>query len=587
MMLLSGNLSDGETARLAALHSYEILDTAPEVMFDRVAALAAHVCGVPMALVGFVDAERQWIKSGHGVNIGETPRELSFCAQIMSGAETVEIPDTHRDSRFAHHPMVVGDPFVRFYSGVPLLTDGGHALGALCVLDREPRTLSAEQRTHLEALADQILSLLTLRRRARRFASEVEARQAADLALRLQQRVLSGVLEHTDVLVYAKDVKGRFLMSNRALEHVTQAGGELTGGTDYDFFPREVADAYRENDRRIMEARERQVFSEEVIHPDGSVHIYQSMKFPIFDDGGDVIGVGGVSTDVTDLAAARAAHAAAEQRWRGLVEQSPAAVIVVDDQGKLAYVNPEGVVLLGATSAEDVALLPALDFVPARRRPDTQVLLDETLAGLAPVRAVRGVLRRLDGAEILVEFNATAVNHAGVPSVQLEVRDVSADAAAQAALRLSAATDPLTGVLNRQAWDARVSELIPAASPQAPLTVAVIDLDNFKSYNDSRGHTAGDALLQRFAAAAAASIRDEDVFARWGGEEFIVALPGATPAHAEWLLNRLRHCVPFGQTCSIGYTVHLISETLIETVVRADKALYQAKSQGRNQLTQL
>ncbi|WP_369803616.1 diguanylate cyclase domain-containing protein [Mycobacterium sp. NAZ190054] len=351
-------------------------------------------------------------------------------------------------------------------------------------------------------------------------------------------------------------------------------------------FDAAIADHYRRNDLQIMASREWRVFTEEVVHPDSSTHIYRSTKFPLFDDGGDVVGTGGVSMDVTELATARAAHAAAEQRWRALVEQSPAAVVVIDVDGRLSYVNGEAVTLLGAESAEQITSLPGLDFVPDRLRSAAQAMLDEITSGGSLARAQRGALLRMDGTELAVEFNCTVIDHAGEYSVQLELRDVSAIAAAHAALKHSASTDPLTGALNRRAWDAQVAAKITVIG-DAPMTVAVIDLDNFKAFNDSRGHTVGDALLQHFATAATASIRSGDIFARWGGEEFIVALPDATPEEAEKILHRLRHCVPFGQTCSIGYTVHTPPDTLSDTVARADKALYEAKRRGRNQLWRL
>ncbi|UXA10025.1 diguanylate cyclase [Mycobacterium sp. SMC-8] len=595
MVLLSGKCSsrhgagdclDGEIPRLLALDSFEILDTAAEESFDGLTMLAAHVCEMPMALIGFIDAARQWVKSRHGVDITETAREHSLCAHTIADAALLEIPDTHRDPRFVDHPMVTGAPHVRFYAGVPLVTEDGHAVGTLCVMDRTPRTLSDVQRTHLQTLAGQVMNLLELRSRARLYASEIKRRLAADSALHAQQRMIEAVLEHTDVLVFAKDVDGRFVMANRALEHVTGAGRTLIGGTDHDFFDPQIADDYRRNDLQIMESREWRVFTEEVVHQDGSAHIYRSSKFPLFDDRGEVIGTGGVSTDVTELATARAAHAEAEQRWRALVEQSPAAVVVANVDGSLSYVNGEAVTLLGGQSAEQITSVPGLEFVPERFRSTARRLLDEVTAGGRLERSQRGTLLRMDGTEIAVEFNVTTIDHAGEVSVQLEVRDVSAIAAVHAALKHSASTDPLTGVLNRRAWDTRVAALL-ADADGAPMTVAVIDLDNFKAFNDTRGHTVGDALLQHFATAASASIRSGDIFARWGGEEFIVALPDTTPEQAEKILHRLRQCVSFGQTCSIGYTAHTPADTLVATVSRADSALYEAKSRGRNQIWRL
>ncbi|GJF13845.1 hypothetical protein NGTWS1803_25860 [Mycolicibacterium cyprinidarum] len=574
-----------EIDRLLALESFGILDTPPEDAFDDLTTLAAHVCHTPMSVVSFVDAERQWFKSQHGVDLSETPRQWSFCAPESSTRAVLEVPDTRLEGRFSTHPMVTGHPHVRFYAGAPLVTAEGQAIGTLGVMDVEPRTLSVPQRKHLQVLANQVICQLELRSQARRVAAEVSARLAVDSALRDQQRMLDGVLEHTDVLIYAKDVDGRFVMANRALELVTPAEGRLIGLTDYDVFDADAADGYRRHDRYIMTTRELHVVSEDVVHPDGSIHTYRSTKFPIIDDSDEVIGIGGVSTDVTELAAARVAHAQAEDRWRTLVEQSQAAVFLVDADGTIAYANTEAVAMCGAATAEHLTSRPATDLVPPDGRRAVEAMLSEILSGGRAVRARQGVLRRLDGRELTVEFNVTAVKHSGAVTVQFELRDITAFAAANAALKQSASTDPLTGLLNRRAWDAQVDSLRADGRYRGvPMTVAVVDLDNFKHYNDTCGHTAGDALLQCFAAVAGASLRRDDIFARWGGEEFVIAMPDTTPKQAEHVLNRIRRCVPSNQTCSIGYTECSIAESLTDAVIRADKALYQAKALGRDQL---
>jgi len=152
-------------------------------------------------------------------------------------------------------------------------------------------------------------------------------------------------------------------------------------------------------------------------------------------------------------------------------------------------------------------------------------------------------------------------------------------------LERSATTDPLTGSLNRRAWDAQLRLLMERARlGGAPLTIALVDLDHFKSYNDTHGHTAGDVLLTQFAGAAKTCLRKVDVFARWGGEEFIVALYDCTPDHAEQILDRIRGSVPSGSTCSIGRTTWDGTEPLASSIARADTALYVAKRTGRDRV---
>jgi diguanylate cyclase (GGDEF)-like protein len=118
----------------------------------------------------------------------------------------------------------------------------------------------------------------------------------------------------------------------------------------------------------------------------------------------------------------------------------------------------------------------------------------------------------------------------------------------------------------------------------ATLTVALVDLDHFKHYNDAHGHTAGDVLLTEFAGAARTCLRKHDVFARWGGEEFIVALYDCTPDHAEQILDRIRGSMPSGSTCSIGHTTWDGTEPLAASISRADTALYVAKRTGRDRV---
>lgn len=154
-----------EQDRLAALRSYGILDTVPEAAYDDIARIAAQICGMPIALVSLVDEERQWFKARVGLDVEETPRDRAFCAHaILEPEELMVVEDAARDPRFADNPLVTGSPGIRFYAGAPLVNSEGHALGTLCVIDREPGRLSADQQEALEALARQVVSQLELRR---------------------------------------------------------------------------------------------------------------------------------------------------------------------------------------------------------------------------------------------------------------------------------------------------------------------------------------------------------------------------------------------------------------------------------------
>ncbi len=187
-----------ELSRLAALLRYEILDTPDEAAFDDITQLAARFCGTPIALISLVDQHRQWFKSRLGLDVSETPRQISFCTHTIEGEGVFEVPDATRDPRFADNPLVTGEPDIRFYAGTPLTSADGYNLGTLCVIDRQPRQLSAEQRDTLERLGRQVMRLFEERLQAHHYAEQVALQQAllnsaasAVLITRLDGRISS------------------------------------------------------------------------------------------------------------------------------------------------------------------------------------------------------------------------------------------------------------------------------------------------------------------------------------------------------------------------------------------------------------
>ena len=155
-----------DAGRLAALASYDILDTTPEEGFDDVVLLARQVCDAPVALVSLVAADRQWFKARSGFPLCETDLDASVCVHALTEIDLLVIPDLTGDPRTRDNPLVSGDPFIRFYAGAPLRTAGGDVLGTLCVIDTVPRPagLTDPQRDGLRRLARQVVSLLELRK---------------------------------------------------------------------------------------------------------------------------------------------------------------------------------------------------------------------------------------------------------------------------------------------------------------------------------------------------------------------------------------------------------------------------------------
>ena len=156
-----------EQDRLDSLRSYDILDTPSESAYDALTALAAQVCGTPVAAVTLIDADRQWFKSKHGFDVQEMPREVSFCSEVVADGAAMIVSDARVDPRFHSNPLVTDDLRIRGYLGVPLIGRDGLPLGALCALDPRERHFTARHVSAMEVLARQVVTLLEQGRRDR------------------------------------------------------------------------------------------------------------------------------------------------------------------------------------------------------------------------------------------------------------------------------------------------------------------------------------------------------------------------------------------------------------------------------------
>ena len=152
-----------EEERVKKLHQSGLLDSPSERMFDAIVMRAAEICETPIALISLVDGQRQWFKAKVGLDISETDRDHAFCSHTILQDQLMVVPDARLDERFAKNPLVSGEPNIRFYAGVPLVTSDGAALGSLCVIDRKPRALTPDQTAQLKVLAESARLLVDMR----------------------------------------------------------------------------------------------------------------------------------------------------------------------------------------------------------------------------------------------------------------------------------------------------------------------------------------------------------------------------------------------------------------------------------------
>ncbi|WP_327194236.1 GAF domain-containing protein [Novosphingobium album (ex Hu et al. 2023)] len=157
-----------ESARLAAVHKLEVLDTEPEEPFENVVSLVRTVLRVPIAIVTLVDADRQWFKARRGLDAVETARDISFCTHAIEQSEPYLVQDAAVHPLFAQNPLVTGHPGIRSYAGIPLQTAEGYNVGTLCAIDLEPRTFSDAEVAILSNFARIVVKELELRRIAQR-----------------------------------------------------------------------------------------------------------------------------------------------------------------------------------------------------------------------------------------------------------------------------------------------------------------------------------------------------------------------------------------------------------------------------------
>lgn len=227
-------MSNKESARLEALHQYQILDTPPEEAFDDLAFLATQICNTPIALINLIDANRQWFKAKVGLDVPEMPRNKGFGSICMESGEVLIIPDTLADKRFATNPLVTSAEFgARFYAGVPLLAPEGEAIGTLCIVDRVPHQINPQQVEALQTLSRMIVRQLENRRNLVELASIKQEYKQVQEALHQSESILDSckqveqqiheqavLLDLVNDAIFVQDLSNKILLWNKKAEEL-------------------------------------------------------------------------------------------------------------------------------------------------------------------------------------------------------------------------------------------------------------------------------------------------------------------------------------------------------------------------------
>ena len=332
-----------ESDRLRCLRSYSVLDTPCEEAFDDLTRLAAQICRAPMATIGFMDEQRHWIKSTVGFSAREIPRQLSFSRHPVESAQPLEIADATQDPRFAQLPLVLGPESIRFYTGMPLVApQGGHVLGTLCVMDRQPRRLNPEQVEALRILSHQVVTHLELRRNFIELERSVESHLRTEAALRETEEKYRGIFENVMEGIFQTTPHGRYLSANPML-------ARIYGYRSTEELVATIGDIGHE---LYVDSRRRDEFIQR-IHADGFVTRFESQVYrrdrsviwisesarEVRDAQGKLLYYEGTVEDITERKRAEQALLDSEVLYHSLVECLPQNIFRKDRVGRFTFAN--------------------------------------------------------------------------------------------------------------------------------------------------------------------------------------------------------------------------------------------------------
>jgi PAS domain S-box-containing protein len=344
-----------EAARLEALKAYHILDTLGEEAYDRLTKLASLICETPISLVTLIDDDRQWFKSKQGLTITETPREQAFCRYAILQPSLFEVEDAVIDERFKNNPLVTGEPNIRFYAGYPLIDNKGFALGTLCVIDRIPRKLNANQQESLALLAKEVMSLIT------------EKRQREEL------ENFEKLFTMSNDMIGVAATDGFFKRINPAFEKVLgwQEAIFLSSSFFEFIHPDDIVST--ENEIRKLAAGEITInFVNRFRARDGSYKIIQWVATPE-PQSGYLFSIG---RDITSEKIKEQEIKASESKFRSFFENSQGLMCTHDMNGSFISINTAGAELLGYAPSE-LLEKTLFDIVPAAHHPGILAYLAE------------------------------------------------------------------------------------------------------------------------------------------------------------------------------------------------------------------
>lgn len=357
-----------EQARLEALQSYGILDTATEKDFDHITKLIASICETPIATITLVDSDREWFKSSVGLYEKENERDISFCAQAIASRDLFIVPDASLDPNFSSNPMVIGSPHILFYAGIPLIAPNGQALGALAVKDFRPRVLNALQIESLKILGAHVIGLFETRRQKHNLEQLSQERDQINRSLTLQserlekeREFLRALLENLHEGIVACDEQGNLSLFNRSTREIHGLYEEKLPpeqwAEHYDLYLADGTTAMPVEQTPLFRAYsgEKVIDEEMIISPRNQVpRIVKCNGQPILSRDGKKLGAVVAMRDITEQKAKEIALAKSEAKLSAIFNQSYLFQGLVEIDGTVIDVNDLALNACGYQRHEEV-----------------------------------------------------------------------------------------------------------------------------------------------------------------------------------------------------------------------------------------
>lgn len=374
-------MAERERRRLAALRDYRVSEVSAESRLDELTGLAAQICGTPMAVIGFLDAEKVWLKATVGIAPQVLDRNEALCTRVVEAGQPLIIEDLQQEGEFSGHPWVRGEAGIRFYAGVPLLSPERIPLGSLCVIDIRARRLAPDQLRALTMLASQVVTHLELRRNLRRLEEEAGDHQRTEAMLREAENRFRSIFENSTEGIFQTTPDGHYQEVNPRLAQIYgyASPDELKASIRDIAHELYVEPGRREAFGRLMREQGEVVgFESQIRRRDGRVIWISENARSVVNAQGDLEYYEGTVVDITDRKETEQALRDSEVLYHSLVEYLPQNVFRKDPEGRFTFVNPLFAQTMGRTPG-DILGRTDEDFFPpnlaaAYRADDRQVM---------------------------------------------------------------------------------------------------------------------------------------------------------------------------------------------------------------------